>query len=70
MSHPRLFIVCITIVRLEVGDVEGIAHHVLGGGDVDDVCVIVGALEYLVWTISTGLQFGIAFFRKAVLAEV
>ena len=44
MSRPRLFIGYLTIVRLEVGDVECVANHVLVGGDVDDIGVVVDAL--------------------------
>ena len=55
MSRPRLFIRHLTIVRLEVGDVERVANHVLAGGDVDDIGVIVDALEDLEGTISSGL---------------
>ena len=55
MSRPRLFIRHLTIVRLEVGDVERVANHVLVGGDVDDIGIIVDALENLEGTISTRL---------------
>ena len=44
MSRHRLFIGYLTIVRLEVGDVECVANHVLVGGDVDDIGVVVDAL--------------------------
>ena len=44
------------MVGLEIGDVERVANHVLVGGDVDDIGVIVDAFEDLEGTIATWLQ--------------
>ena len=67
MSHPRLFIGHLTKVRLEVGDVECVAHHVLGCWNVDDVGVIVDALEDIEGSMSARLQLGVLFFRESFL---
>ena len=44
------------MVWLEVLDVEGVAHRVLGCRYVDDVGVVVDALEYFVGTIASRLE--------------
>ena len=62
MIRPRLFIGYRTMVGFEVEDIEGVAHHVLGGRDVDDVCVIVDALDDLEGTITTRPQLGVSSF--------
>ena len=69
-SHPRLLIIHITIVRLEVLDVEGVAHRILGGRDVDDVCVVIDAFEHFEVSVAPWLEFRASLFRKAILAEM
>ena len=46
-SRPRLGVVFISMIWREVRHIECVAHEVLGLWDVDDVCVVVDALEDL-----------------------
>jgi hypothetical protein len=48
----------------EVQDVESVAHQVLGCRYVDDVGVVVDALEYLERPIASWLELGVAFLRE------
>jgi hypothetical protein len=54
----------------EILDVESIAHEVLGCWNVDDVGVVVDALENLVGAITSRLEFGISFMWKTILAQM
>ena len=69
-SLPRLLIVHITIVRLEVLDVECVAHRILGGRDVDDVCVVVVAFEHFEGVVASWLELGLSLFRESIFAEM
>lgn len=54
----------------QVRHIEYIAHKVLGCRDVDDIGIVVDALEYLEWAITSRLELGIAFLWESLLAEV
>jgi hypothetical protein len=54
----------------EILDVESVAHKVLGGWNVDDVCVVVDALENLEGAIMPWLEFGISVMWEPILAQM
>src|ERR1041385_7637496 len=62
--------VSITMVRREVGDVEGVAHRVLVGGDVHRVGVVVDLGENLEWPVGTRKKLGLAGVQEPVFAEM
>jgi hypothetical protein len=51
-------------------DVESVAHEVLRCWNVDDVGIVVDALENLVGAITSRLEFGISFMWKMILAQM
>ena len=72
-SRPRLFTILGNIISMEWGKVrhvEGVPHAVLGGRYIDDVGVVVDLLEHLERSISSRLELGVPFLRKAFLMEV
>ena len=67
--RPRIEIL-ITMVRVEIFDVEDVAHVVLVAREVDLVSVVVVACKHLEGSIRAWSKFGLAFLGKAVLAKV
>ena len=60
----------ITMEGREFLDVEDIAHIVLVAGEVDLVSVVVVSCKHLEGYVRSWSKFGLAFLRKAVLANV
>jgi hypothetical protein len=54
----------------EILDVESVAHKVLGGWNIDDICAIVDALENLEGAITSWLEVGISVMWEPILAQM
>ena len=58
------------MVWRQVRHIESVAHEELRCRDIDDVGVVVDALEDIEWSISARLELRVSFLRKTFFAEV
>ena len=54
----------------EIGHIESVAHQVFGLRNVDDVGIVVDALEDLEWSVTSWLRLGVALGWQSFSALV